>query len=773
MATNETVQIDLLINTAKSAKNLTDTKKALQDLKNQLSAIGKDSADFKKLSEAITDTTLKAAGAANTFRDMRGTLKDVKDAMELLGPEDKNFTKLNAAAGKLEHQMKLVSDSIKYTSGTPLKNLSAGFTGIRDSLLTGDFEEMGVASKALGNSLLQLAKGALENIKNRFLSFGKGTTGIFKSLGKVFSGDFKGGLKTAQGALKDFGDALKVNPIFLIASVVALIIANFDKLKTSGGLVGKVFSAIGDTIKLVIDKLKALSDFFGFTSFAAQDAAQKQLDYYDKIGKAEDESYSRKEKLAKAEAELLKAKTKGNKENLALVKKQAKEEYDLEIDHLALQKVVANEQAKLIRQTIALTHTETDEQKKQLEELQKSMDDIDNDVKISQDKYKTAVINADNEITKQNEENAKKRAEARKKEEEEREKDLNEFGELNKKISQEGLSENDKARKEVENGYTEDKDKLDKLLDDKSISLEQYNATVLKLNQQSASAIKLINDKEIAEQKEKDDKAKEDKIKNQNELAALEIKLYGDKTTAADKARESLAESNQKELDDLKKLLDNKTIDEQQYETLKIQLAKQTSDELVQINKEEQKKKTEDFKKHIDQVLALQKDMFDGISGLSDAFAGKSKDSAKKNFQIQKDLSLANAVVSGIESVVKSVDAGGGIPTGIPFGVAAATMAAANIAKISKSTFEGGAGGSSPSISSAGSAPQSFGAQPLINGSGQAVFQNAVGAPSQTSSNAGGSNPSNSPTVIQAYVTSEDINNATNKSAVLTRRSKF
>ena len=62
----------------------------------------------------------------------------------------------------------------------------------------------------------------------------------------------------------------------------------------------------------------------------------------------------------------------------------------------------------------------------------------------------------------------------------------------------------------------------------------------------------------------------------------------------------------------------------------------------------------------------------------------------KKMFKRDKALRIVQTVMDTASNVVQSVRNGGGIPSGIPFGIAAATMGALQIAAISKAKFDGG-----------------------------------------------------------------------------------
>jgi len=89
-------------------------------------------------------------------------------------------------------------------------------------------------------------------------------------------GKFKIGLQGVTGGFKALGGAIAATGIGAIVIGVTLLIQNFDKLAASGGIVGEVFTYIGDTITNIIDGITALSDAIGLTdtkAAAAQEAA--------------------------------------------------------------------------------------------------------------------------------------------------------------------------------------------------------------------------------------------------------------------------------------------------------------------------------------------------------------------------------------------------------------------------------------------------------------------------------------------------------------------
>jgi uncharacterized coiled-coil protein SlyX len=118
----------------------------------------------------------------------------------------------------------------------------------------------------------------------------------------------------------------------------------------------------------------------------------------------------------------------------------------------------------------------------------------------------------------------------------------------------------------------------------------------------------------------------------------------------------------------------------------------------------------------------------------------------KQMFERDKKLRIVQTIIDTASNVVTSVRNGGGIPTGIPFGVAAGVMGALQIAAISKTKFEGSTGGGGGDT-----------AVPQVAGAGGVMAPNfnLVGNAQATNPLAGLGEG-----IIQAYVVSGDVTTA-------------
>lgn len=278
---------------------------------------------------------------------------------------------------------------------------------------------------------------------------------------------------------------------------------------------------------------------------------------------------------------------------------------------------------------------------------------------------------------------------------------------------------------------------------------KQHDQKELAEAEKKAAFLKTLIDKAAAEQKANDAKELENtlsliekvaKLKEDesirlaaNEQEVLDIKLAKDLAEIeSEYAKTNLgAEAYQAKID-AQLLIESKYYDD--INTLR------TKDGLTA--EEKKKKELEDTKKlnqeKFDEDIKLAQNTNQSLQGLSDLFfAVKSSnlkkgskeelEMAKKQFNINKALSLSSAIISGIQAVQNSITVSpltiGGIPN--PFAIAAliatGVTSAANVAKIAASKFKesgtgGGEAGTIPTIT----AP-STGDAPAINAPSQSI----------------------------------------------------
>jgi hypothetical protein len=134
----------------------------------------------------------------------------------------------------------------------------------------------------------------------------------------------------------------------------------------------------------------------------------------------------------------------------------------------------------------------------------------------------------------------------------------------------------------------------------------------------------------------------------------------------------------------------------------------------------------------------------------------------RQKFNREKALNMTNIVISTAAAVMKSIAANGGVPAGVPFGIASGVLGAAQLAVVASSKYQGGSAPTMPSFSGgAGS-------------TGASGEQFAPTTPATTTTTAGLlGNASNTPTTGQVFVLESDISQVQNNVMVAEQKSKF
>ena len=202
----------------------------------------------------------------------------------------------------------------------------------------------------------------------------------------------------------------------------------------------------------------------------------------------------------------------------------------------------------------------------------------------------------------------------------------------------------------------------------------------------------------------------------------------------------------EKQLEEQQKL-DIAAIDEK-YRLLKIDADKKAADENAAAIKKEQ----DDYKNLQDKKRQMATDALSAIGDLVTAFAGENEAAQKKAFQVNKAISIAQAIINtagAISAAINPAVGGLGIPAGCPGAALAGITGAAQVATIAATQFQG-SGSSSPSAPSSSSLGGVSESQaPAFNVVGQSGFNQVATALGQSNS-----------TPIKTYVVSGDVTTA-------------
>jgi hypothetical protein len=181
------------------------------------------------------------------LKGIKAEIKAVQDQMIGLDAGSQEFVKLAQRAGELRDQMKDVAEAVNANAGPAIGNFGNNLSIARGQLGELDITGFGESMKRMG-----------ANVKS------------------VSFKDMTEGVKSVGGGFASLGKALLTNPIFLIATAILGIVANFEKLTQAGGLVGKIFGTIGDFVNTAKDAFFAFTDAIGLTDTKAAELAEAQ-----------------------------------------------------------------------------------------------------------------------------------------------------------------------------------------------------------------------------------------------------------------------------------------------------------------------------------------------------------------------------------------------------------------------------------------------------------------------------------------------------------------
>ena len=703
----EELEFNIKVNAGDSVKELETVKSSLEGIEDELRNVKKATrgdvaaAQFKKLNAVVDESVLsiqELGTAADNYKNIAlaaGKESPIgKQALQRAAALEQQLTETQQSVANLSEKGKGLQASLQL-AGT----VTAGYTAFQSvTALVGEENEDLVKSLVK----VQGAMGLLVSIEQIRASLEKQS--ILRQKAQAI-GSFllaKGTLvyaaaqKIATIGTKSFGKALIGTGIGAIVVGIGLLIANLDS-------VGKFFKWIGDQIyqyfkppiDLVIDALQWLGIVESDTAKASRNAAEVQI-------KASEDRREEIDKLSKANKKL-NDRIVGDID-YELRKRQAagKDTTKLELKKLkALIFSAKQERALQLEKTKALI-TEinlrlqlgdvTEEEKEKFKEL------ADEQIKVLEDSAtatRKAVQDLNVFIIGKRKENADKLTEVRKKQQED-----------NKKADEQDISNAKKKEDALEkirlDGITKAKAEQDqlleykKLLDDAEISLIQNT-----FDQQEAITNQEFEEKLLA---------LEEKNMLTNELEFALLVERNKRLGEIDKDRAD------KEIENSEKVKDKKLENQEKF----FNGATELINTLGKIN--------------------------DAATGIALRNAGndeKKKEEIRKNsFKREKALNLAMAAINGAQAVIKGFAQGG-----YAGAILAGVTAAANIAIIASTKFQGAGGGGG---AAGGSAPSAGSFTPSSTQSNEQAPRNTDGT--VLADTDGGT-----PTKQKVYVVSSDI----------------
>jgi hypothetical protein len=174
--------------------------------------------------EIKINTKVEAGNSAETFRELKREIRELNETALLFGDKfPEAARKAQQEAAKLADRLDDTRENLADLKGEPLEQIRASVGRLQEGFMNLDLGKITQSFKNLGTAV--------------------------SSAGGIFA---------------------------LLIGAVVLIIENFDTLKNSGGVVGAVFTAIGDTVEFFKDLLLDLADALGIVDRAMVEQMDKE-----------------------------------------------------------------------------------------------------------------------------------------------------------------------------------------------------------------------------------------------------------------------------------------------------------------------------------------------------------------------------------------------------------------------------------------------------------------------------------------------------------------
>ena len=611
--------------------------------------------------EVAIDLTLNGVGS------LKSQLKSLKAAIaEASDPAQMDA--LAKKAGEVSDRIKDANDAVNvFASGSKFEQISSSFGGIKDSIMSLDFEEASQKAKTFQKVMGGIGKADIST--------------ALKGLGKT--------VMTLGSTFMKLGAQILMNPIFLITAVIVAIVASIGIFLNKIGVLDKVLSVLMYPINLLIQGFKDLTDWLGLTQYAAEENAEKMVEANKKIQE------SSKDRDAVT--------SQMYSNQIALLKAQGKDTYKTEVQASMAMSLSAKERytsaKKALDAQLALGKSAD---KEKLKELRKQL--ADEKAIIVQGRSDRQIL----AINDANEDAAAAAAAAKAASDKRKENAANRLSADRAIIDNRIALVADETKRELQ----EIQEKYRRQLEDiaKNEKLTTKERTTLKKQSEDLLAKAELDfqakQTKIAEDagKERTKKAQEETDKKISIADAQWLKLQELTLDATEFEKLKLQQKFDEEEAAAGKNAELVIALKTQLEKDLNKIDEDAAKESVKIVEDAEKKKREAQLKTANDALSIAEDGVKSIQALGDiAFAAKMKNVkkgskeeealAKKQFTFNKSMQLAGAVVDAGKAVTASLAAAPlamGIapnPIGIANLVATAAMSAANIAKIASTQF--------------------------------------------------------------------------------------
>ena len=641
----------------------------------------------------------------NGIAQIRSELKALKG--ELANATDpKQMAALAEQAGALSDQLKDANEQAAvFATGSKFESTSNAFGLMSSQLMSLDFEGAATSAKLFSSNL-----GKID---------AKTISSSLKGVGSVVT--------SVGGAFLKLGASLLLNPIFLLVTVIAAVIAAFVYLGNKLGWFDKIIKMLTAVFKPLVDLIVYFLDLIGLTNTKAEASMAKTT------ASLEKEKEQREQILGQMD----------NK--IALMEAEGKSTLALRIERNKYMQEEIGNQEKLLE----FMGNNFLKQTALYKETVKANKDKSQEIKVEEVKLNQEVISE-----------GKKAADAQKAFLADRLAATRIIQDLTLGVMQDGIEKELQANTYKYQRLQEDLLKNDKLNKEERAKINALYVTEAEIN------VAKINKKYVdAETKKQADLNKV--VKDAQLLRAQEeedfFALYDQNTRSAAQLEE---DAIREKYFNLITLAEQNGLDT-------VELKKRQEDEIAAIEKEARDKKAAEEKAEFDRKVKMAEEYAGAVNNLaetvftiSNRFGKQDEESkekrAKRQFQVAKALQLSMAIMDGFKAVTTSLASSpiaiGPVPN--PAGIAslafAITTSLANVAKIASTQY-----GSKSAGGAAGGAPPAGGGTPDAAGGGSPSFA-LFGQGNNMNTTSAPKDQENTMTV-KAIVVESDVTNTQNK----------
>jgi hypothetical protein len=552
MAQNEQINIDLIINASQSAKTLKDQKQSLKDIREALDNVKQGSGAFELLTDEANRLTASMDTLTLSFEDVYGDgvkpltnqlgeLEDRMYALAIAGQKDsEEFRTLQAEAIKMRKTIIDVDDTVDAFAqkGAKLRGfiqvaegITAGFAVAQGALaLFGNENEevekailkvQGAMALLQGVQALSTAlteKNALFTIFNTSSKVANTTATVANTTAIVAETEATAG---ATIATRIWNTVLKANPLFLLTGIITAVVGAIYLFTKATGGATRATEALNKALQFQLSVLQFQKD-------AALQAAQSRIALAEASGKSEKE-------ITKLKLNELNLREAADKKELANITKQLATQKKLRSNY------IFDGEDEKVKET-QTTIDELNKQKDALEINLRNQEGLGNSYQIQR---KVLNLNTNKEIAKDNvkslTENNKTEKEKQKELRDIQIKSLIEQYNINKEAAEKLFKlkteeNNDLKEKQlelldaeyaseynklIEQTNQKSVDDLNKSLESKLITLEQYTTKREEIEKNGFNNLTDIEKVYLNEFKNNTDKKKEIIIKSFNDEAQI------------------------------------------------------------------------------------------------------------------------------------------------------------------------------------------------------------------------------------------------------------